>query len=189
MPVDIDCAPDVVDDEDSKAATEEPEEARSSSPARRATALGVAVVVVVSALAGWLWYRSYQLHQAHDQRELYVQVAKQGAVNLTTIDWQRADLDVQRILDGATGQFHDEFAQRAEPFVELVRHAQSKTVGTVTAAGLESETADAAEVLVAVSVTTTNAGTPEPAPRGWRMRISVQRVGDQAKVSNVGFVP
>jgi Mce-associated membrane protein len=38
-------------------------------------------------------------------------------------------------------------------------------------------------------VNTTNAGAPEQQPRSWRMRISVEKVGDDAKVSNVVFVP
>jgi Mce-associated membrane protein len=44
-------------------------------------------------------------------------------------------------------------------------------------------------VLVAVSVKTSNAGAPQQDPRGWRMRLSVQKVGDEAKISNVAFVP
>ena len=44
-------------------------------------------------------------------------------------------------------------------------------------------------MLVAVTVTPSNAGAPEQQPRAWRMRISVQKVGDDAKVSNVEFVP
>ena len=67
--------------------------------------------------------------------------------------------------------------------------AKSTTVGTITEAGLESETAGTAQVLVAVTVKTSNAGAPEQDPQAWRMRISVQKVGDQAKVSNVEFVP
>jgi Mce-associated membrane protein len=62
-------------------------------------------------------------------------------------------------------------------------------VGTVTAAGLESASADHAQVLVAVSVKTSNAGAADNQPRAWRMRISVRKIGDQAKVSNVEFVP
>jgi Mce-associated membrane protein len=61
-------------------------------------------------------------------------------------------------------------------------------VGTITEAGLESQTADSAQVLVAVTVTTSNVGAPQPDPHAWRIRISVQKVGDQAKVSNVEFV-
>jgi Mce-associated membrane protein len=42
--------------------------------------------------------------------------------------------------------------------------------------------------LVAVAVKTSTAGAPEQDPRAWRMRITVQKDGDQAKVSNVEFV-
>jgi Mce-associated membrane protein len=116
-------------------------------------------------------------------------VGRQGALNLTTISYTEADADVARILDSATGTFHDDFQKRSQPFIEVVKQAQSKTEGTVTAAGLESVKGDSAQVLVAVSVKTTNAGAPEPQPHAWRMRIDVQKVDDGVKVSNVGFVP
>jgi len=38
-------------------------------------------------------------------------------------------------------------------------------------------------------VKTTLAGAPQQDPRAWRMRIDVQRVGEQVKVANVEFVP
>jgi len=44
-------------------------------------------------------------------------------------------------------------------------------------------------VLVAVAVNTTVEGQPEQQPRAWRMRILVQKVGEDTKVSNVEFVP
>jgi len=39
-----------------------------------------------------------------------------------------------------------------------------------------------------VSVNTSSLGAAEEEPRHWRMRISVTKVGDEAKVSNVAFV-
>ena len=155
----------------------------------RATLFGLAMVVVLAGLVGWLGFRVYQSHQAQAQRSQFLQVARQGAMNLTTIDWQHAEADVHRILDGATGEFYDDFAKRSQPFIEVLKQAQAKTVGTITEAGLESETTDSAQALVAVSVQTSNAGEPEQVPRAWRMRINVQKVGDQVKVSDVGFVP
>ena len=172
------------------------EEAGEAAPAksrmshlRLATIVGLALVVVLAGLTGWLGFRTYQSHQADEQRMLFLQVGRQGALNLTTIDWQQADQDVQRIMDSATGTFYDDFQKRAQPFVEVVKQAQSKSVGTIAEAGLESESDNGAQVLVAVTVKTSNAGAPEQAPRAWRMRISVQKVGDEAKVSNVEFVP
>ena len=155
----------------------------------RATLFGLAMVVVLAGLVGWLGFRVYQSHQAQAQRSQFLQVARQGALNLTTIDWQHAEADVHRILDGATAEFYDDFAKRSQPFIEVLKQTQAKTVGTITEAGLESETTDSAQALVAVSVQTSNAGEAEQVPRAWRMRINVQKVGDQVKVSDVGFVP
>jgi Mce-associated membrane protein len=163
-------------------------EKKSKPPVRLATVLGVVVVVALTALAGWLGFRDYQAHQVQAQRALLIQVGRQGALNLTTIDWQHADTDIQRILDSATGSFYDDFSKRSKPFVDVVKKAQSKSAGTVVEAGLESQSGDEGQVLVAVSVKTSNAGAPEEEPRHWRMRISVKKIGDEAKVSNVEFV-
>ena len=159
------------------------------TPVRLAAVLGLVMVVALGALAGWFGFRGYQARQAQHQRELLVQIGRQGALNLTTIDWHHADADVQRILDSATGTFYDDFSQRSKPFVDVVKKAQSTSVGTITEAGLESQSGDEAQVLVAVSVKTSNLGAAEQDPRHWRMRITVQKVGGGAKVSNVGFVP
>jgi Mce-associated membrane protein len=158
------------------------------SPVRLATALGVFAVVASTALAGWLGFREYQAHRAQQQSELLIQVGRQGALNLTTIDFRHADADIKRILDSSTGAFHDDFSKRSKPFIEVVKKAQSKSEGTVTEAGLESQSGDEAQVLVAVSVRTSYAGAAGEEPRHWRMRISVKKLGDDAKVSNVAFV-
>jgi Mce-associated membrane protein len=159
------------------------------STVRFATLIGLVTIVGLAGLAGWLGYRTHASRQAQDQRNLFLQVGRQGALNLTTIDWQHADTDIRRILDGATGTFHDDFAKRSQPFVDVIKQTKSTTVGTITEAGLESDAPRAAQVLVTVSVKTSNAVASEQDPRYWRMRISVQEVGDQAKVSNVEFVP
>lgn len=161
---------------------------RSASPLRLALIAGLIGVVVLGGLVGWLGFRTYQSQHAEKERQLFLQVARQGALNLTTIDYQNADSDVQRILDSATGQFHDDFSQRAQPFVDVVKKAQSKSVGTVTDSGLESVTDGEAQAIVAVTVRTSNAGAPEQQPRSWRMRFTMQKVGQDVKVSNVGFV-
>ena len=173
----------VSDDEDAEPAK------RRVSPVRLATLVGLVAVVALSGVVGWLGFQTYQLRQEQEQRELFLRVGRQGAVNLTTIDWQNVNHDIQRILDSATGPFYDDFSKRSQPFIDVVKKVQSKSVGTVTEAGLESVSANEARVLVAVSVKTSNLGAEDQPPRAWRMRIDVQKVDDGAKVSNVLFVP
>jgi len=158
------------------------------SRAARALVAGTVAVATLAGLAGWLGYGAYEKHEAQARRTLFVQTARQGAVNLTTINYTEVETDVHRIIDSATGEFRDEFEKRAQPFIEVVKAAQSKSEGTVSEAGLESQQGDSAEVLVAVAVKSRTAG-GEEAPREWRMRIGVQVVGNDAKVSNVVFVP
>ena len=163
---------------------------RGRSHVRLATMIGLVVVVVLGGLVGWLGFRAYESHEQEARHQLYLQVGRQGALNLTTINFENAEGDVQRILDSATGTFYEDFEQRAAPFIEVVKQAQSKSVGTVTEAGVESASETEASVLVAVTVKTSNAGAQEQQPRLWRMRVTVQDVGDdQVKVSNVEFVP
>ncbi|GAT08279.1 Mce protein [Mycolicibacterium novocastrense] len=184
---------DAGDVEDYDAADGEAEPTPPKAPmshVRLATIVGLVVVVALAALTGWLGYRAYESRQAEDLRNLFLQVGRQGALNLTTISHEHAEQDVQRVLDSSTGTFYDDFQARAQPFIEVVKQAQSKSEGTISEAGIESLNGDEAKVLVAVTVNTTNAGAPEQAPRSWRMRISVQKTGeDEAKISNVEFVP
>lgn len=161
---------------------------RFMSPLLPAFVAGLVAIVALGALTGWLGFRAHQSQQIKAERETYLQVARQGAVNLTTIDYEHADADVQRILDSATGQFYDEFSQRSAPFVDVVKKSQSNSQGTITEAGLESVSGDEAQVIVAVSVKTALANAPEQQPRSWRMRLTVQKSGPDMKIANVGFV-
>ena len=198
--VDVESAADELDAEDIDAEDIDAEDADAEDtkkPARqwlsnipKPIAVGVAIILALVGLAGWLGYRVHQDHQVQAQRNLYVQVARQTAINLTTINYAEVDADIKRVLDSATGGFHDEFQNRSQPFVEVVKKVQSKSEGTIAEAGLLSYTKDQAQVLVAVSVKTSMAAAPaDQEPRRWRMRLTVDKTGDSAKVSNVEFVP
>lgn len=162
---------------------------RGPAPVRLTLTIGLVVVAALIGLVGWVGLRAYRAHEAQEQRALFLQAGRQSALNLTTVDFREADADVQRILAGATGRLYDNFSKRAQPYIDVVLRTQSKSVGTVTEAGIESQSGDRAEVLVAVTVHTSNAGAAQQEPHAWRMRLSLLKVGGVAKVSNVEFVP
>jgi Mce-associated membrane protein len=156
---------------------------------RRALIAGTAIVTALGVLVAWLGMQVYRSGKVQAEHALFLQVGRQTAMNLTTIDHVDVEANVQRILDSSTGSFHDDFQQRSQPFIDVVKQTQSVSEGTVVAAGLESAQGDTAQVLVAVTVKTANAAGGEQDPRRWRMRIGVTKVGDGAKASNVEFVP
>jgi Mce-associated membrane protein len=119
----------------------------------------------------------------------YIDAGETVALALTTIDYQAVDRDVQHVLDNATGAFYDNFESRSAAVTQVVLDAKSTSVGTITESRLHSTDAGKVQVFVAVTVTTTNAGQPPKPPRDWRLSITVQKVGDAYKASNVEFLP
>lgn len=142
-------------------------------------------LVVLLAIAGW---RDMQVRRDEDVREQMLQAGRAGLIALTTVDHEQVDNDVQRILDASTGSFRDDFEQRADGFKDAARKAESKSVGTVSEAAIESADRDEGRVLVAMTVMTTNRGVPEQQPQAWRTRVTLTRTGDGFKVAVVEFV-
>lgn len=162
----------------------------AKSPLRLATIVGLVAVTMFSGLSGLLGYRLLEARKAEEFRHELLEAATRGAVNLTTIDYEHADADVQRILDSSSGEFYDDFKARSGSFTDVVKKVKSKSTGTVTEAGLIPDTVTQrdGQALLAVTIKTTNAGASEEEPRYWRMRLTVTKQGDEAKVSKVEFV-
>jgi Mce-associated membrane protein len=163
-------------------------QASPRSGVRPALAAGAVVVVALSGLVGWLGYRTYESHEAEQQRQLFLRVARQSAVDVTTIKHTEVEADVQHILDSSTGSFYDDFSKRKQPFIELIKRERSTSQGTITEAGLLSVTGDSARALVALSVKLSKGGAPEAKLEGFRLRIDMRRAGNGAKVSDLEYV-
>jgi Mce-associated membrane protein len=153
----------------------------------------VAAVILIGAFAGLSAYMVLQHRDAakHQQREAaFVAGAKQGVLSMISLDFSKAKEDVQRVIDGSTGQFKDDFQQRANDFISMVTQSKAVTEGTVNAAALESINGDSAVVLVSATSQVTNSppGKDVP-PLVWRLRVTVSDVGGQYKMSKVEYVP
>lgn len=176
-------------------AREEADLARAEAAPRRPRSsvilIGVGAVLVVAALvltALMLWqHRSVAAQRAADAR--FVEAARAGVTALLSIDHTRARDDVARILDLSTGNFRDDFARRADDFIETAEKSKAVTKGSISAAALESAEADTAVVLVAAASQVTNSSGAKEDPRPWRMSVTVTRDGDRVKMSDVEFVP
>ncbi|UXA11539.1 mammalian cell entry protein [Mycobacterium sp. SMC-8] len=147
-----------------------------------------AVILVAAATTGWFGYQALQSNTVHDRNQQFLDAGKTMAAHLTTIDAVSVDEDIRRVVESSTGDFRAEFEKSAAGFADVVRNAQAKSIGTVTAAGIESVDGRSAQILVTTSVQTTNAGTAEPQPRLWRMRVTIEKQGDVPMVSKVDFV-
>lgn len=181
---------------------ETPEDAESDAkPARsrrrlRFPSLSVtwkaAVIILICAFVGASGYMMWQRHEATERNQRvanFVAGARQGVVNMTSLDFNRAKEDVQRVIDSSTGQFRDDFQQRAKDFTTVVEQSKVVTQGTVNAAALQSIDGNSAIVLVAATSRITNAAGAKDEPRNWRLRVTVTDDGGQYKMSKMEFVP
>ncbi|NKY25160.1 hypothetical protein HGB38_02775 [Nocardia gamkensis] len=157
----------------------------------RSTMVAAALVVIALALTG----SGYSIRHHHDITENdrraaeFTAAARQGVVALTTLDFKRANEDVQRVLDNSTGSFRGDFQARATDFTTVIQQSQVATEGKVNATAIESMTKDSAVVLVAATSQVTNSAGARQEPRAWRLSVTVTRDGDQLKMSKVEFVP
>ncbi len=185
-----------------EASEETPEDAESESePARsrrrvRLPSLSVmwkaAVIILICAFIGASGYMVWQHHETVERNQRaanFLAGARQGVVNLTSMDFNKAKEDVQRVIDSSTGQFHDDFQARAKDFTTVVEQSKVVTQGTVNAAAVQSMNGDFALVLVAATSHITNAAGAKDEPRNWRLKVTVKDDGGQYKMSNVEFIP
>lgn len=175
---------------------EEYDEPVAEQAAWRRRLPAIAAVATVIAICAFVAVSAYMVLQHRDatenqQREAaFIAGAKQGVLNMISLDFNKAKEDIQRVIDGSTGQFKDDFQQRANDFISVVTQSKSVTEGTVNAAALESINGNSAVVLVSATSQVTNSppGKDVP-PLVWRLRVTVAKVGGQYKMSKVEYVP
>ncbi|OBF60622.1 hypothetical protein A5753_19825 [Mycobacterium sp. 852002-51971_SCH5477799-a] len=177
------------------------EDAGSSKPARSrrrlrlpswSVAWKAAVIVLICAFVAASGYMVWQRHETTERKQRganFIAGARQGVINLTSMDFNKAKEDVQRVIDSSTGQFHDDFQARAKDFTTVVQQSKVVTQGTVNAAAVQTINGDFALVLVAATSHITNAAGAKDEPRNWRLKVTVKDDGGQYKMSNVEFIP
>ncbi len=163
---------------------------RRRLPSLSVTAKVAAIVLIClfAVASGIMLWKDHDATDREQRAANFVAGARQGVVNMTSLDFNRAKQDVQRVLDSSTGQFRDDFQQRAKDFTTVVEQSKVVTQGTVTAAAVESMDEHSASVLVSATSRITNSAGAKDEPRMWRLRVTVTEEGGQYKMSKLDFV-
>lgn len=151
-----------------------------------------AVIVLICAFiaaSGYMMWNRHETVERNQRAANFIAGARQGVVNMTSMDFNKAKEDVQRVIDSSTGQFRDDFQARAKDFTTVVEQSKVVTQGTVNAAAVQSINGDYALVLVAATSHITNAAGAKDEPRNWRLKVTVKDDGGQYRMSNVEFIP
>jgi Mce-associated membrane protein len=169
------------------------EPAKTAAVVRRAhgrLTFWAAIVVLVCALVtaavqGWQYNDQRRMEDARQQA---LAAARQTTVNFVTISAATVDRDLQRVADGATGDFKDEFT-RSEPQVRAaVVENKVDSRGTVLRAAVVSADRSSAVVLVAVDATVRNVNAPTGRLAHYRIRVDLAQVNGVWLVSTLEFV-
>lgn len=164
-------------------------------PARRSllpfVATGFAAVLIAALLTatGYMLWQHRTVAEHHRRVAEYTATARQDVVNLMSMDYTDAAQSVQRVLDGSTGRFRANFADTADEFTRALKDEKIITKASVNDSALESMTRDSAVVLVSATSVREGPGAPkdQQTPRVWRVVVTLERDGDQMKMSGVEF--
>lgn len=167
------------------------EDGPADAAGRRRTALRIGAAVLAVALIAaaltlaWLWRGNLLDERAREQA---LTAARQSALNLTSIDQEDFDGDVGRVLDGASGEFRTDFSGRVAQLQQLVEENEVTAEGRVLEAGLVRADRESATALVVVDSRIRNTAVPEGRVNSYRMRLELEKVGDDWRTSSLEFV-
>lgn len=177
-------------DQEATAAPERPDAPAGARRDRTRIALyalaGVMLLLLIAALLLGLRLRNEALDDA--ARRDALAAARQSALNLTSIDQENIEEDIANVLDGATGEFRQDFAARAGELESLLTENDVTAEGRVLEAGLVRSDRRSATALVIVDSTVSNTAAPDGRVNSYRMRLELEKVGDRWLTSSLEFV-
>jgi Mce-associated membrane protein len=173
-----------------------PSPAPPPPPAGLLRTVTVAVTTLLTAgLLGATGYMVWQHQKAADLRRSaaeFTAAARQDVINLMSMDYTRAQESVQRVLDNSTGKFRANFDETADEFVKALQDEKIVTTATINDAAVELDSMTDESAVVMVSATSRREGRQAPKeqqqPQVWRVLLTLERDGDQIKMSDVEFV-
>ncbi|WP_328358847.1 hypothetical protein OG976_05250 [Mycobacterium sp. NBC_00419] len=164
---------------------------RLGVPSWRAVAASLVALLIAGLIGGtgfMLWEHKKAADERHRTAE-YAAAARQGVVNLMSMDYNQAKESVQRLIDDSVGKFQNNFQETSEDLIKALQDSKMITKVTVNDAAVEQMDDQTAVVLVAATSHREGPNAPkeDQQPRVWRVVVSLQRDGGQIKMSDVEF--
>ena len=135
-----------------------------------------------------MFWQHHQIEKSRQRMAQYAAVARQSAINLMSLDYNDAKGSVQRVLDGATGQFKEDFESQSDALIKGLADAKVVTTVSVQSVAVQEHSDDSAVVLVAAQSQATNVQDARKAPQKFRVVVTLATDNGQLKTSQVDFV-
>ncbi|WP_299923349.1 hypothetical protein [uncultured Nocardioides sp.] len=115
--------------------------------------------------------------------------ARTEALAFLTVDHRDMDPLIDAVLDGATGDFAEQYASQRETLTREAVRTEATSSPEVVALGVGDQDDDSATVLVAANSTVTNTGTTgEGQVRYYRLRLELVREDGRWLTDDLRFV-
>ena len=155
-------------------------------------AIPLLLVLLAASLWAWLYFKG-QVHEAEDARaedRAALRAATLQTLNWASVDYREPDEFVDKVKQGATGDFLKQFEESETALRTLIRQNQSVQVPTIPkdGAALLERRGGEARVLIVMDAQVTNKSTTTPQPRQYRLQVTVTKQGGRWLTSNLEFV-
>ncbi|UFN45413.1 hypothetical protein [Nocardioides okcheonensis] len=156
----------------------------------RALAAALAVVLVVLVVGIVLAVRgsgSVDDDLTAEQQEVAA-AARTEALAFLRVDHRDMEPLVEAVLDGATGDFAEQYGSQRDRLVRETVRTRATSTGEVVSLGVADLSDDAATVVVAANSSVSNSSTEQPQTRYYRLRLRLERVDGRWLTSSLEFV-
>lgn len=160
---------------------------RPVRPSWATIAVGLVVVglLAFSVERGMSW-REVRSNEADERAASAAAVAQ--VEQLVGISGSTADEDIERLLDGATGDFHAELESQIKRLQQVLADSKVKATGEAVSTGVVDLIDDKATVIVAASGTVQNKDTDKAEPRNYRLKVDLVKTDGRWLISGLEFV-
>lgn len=130
--------------------------------------------------------------EAEQRGQQYVDVSRAATAEVQAflgIDHENVDKQAQNVLDGATGDFEQQYADELDSLKKSAREQESTAVATVLEVGISDIDDTTAKVFVAANTEVTSKSTDgEARTVPWRIQLDMVKEGGRWLTSGLQFV-